>query len=172
MLCSFALRDEPASRKPLRVTKLCVACRYYFFSSSFFALSTFYALLRGSIPIVFTRTVLRLSYALFSPRVLMSNIEQTSQCCYWLSGHAKMRPDSLTTKFYWQLPRDDNFPLLSTMKNYEARNAALHDRATYNIVNVKRFFCYRNFITTKITSLFLRTTISLIFLPIMKVNYN
>ena len=48
MLCSFALRDEPASRKPLRVTKVCVACRYYFFLSSFFALSTFYTLLRGS----------------------------------------------------------------------------------------------------------------------------
>lgn len=42
MLCSFALRDETASRKPLRVTKpVCVAaCRYSFFLSSFFARST------------------------------------------------------------------------------------------------------------------------------------
>lgn len=52
-LCSFALRDEPAFRKPLRVTRLvCVACRYSFCSRVLFFLAFSSTLLGDSYPLL------------------------------------------------------------------------------------------------------------------------
>jgi len=70
-LCSFALRDEPVFRKPLRVTKpACVAYRYSFYSSFFFALSISFPFFGDSTLIYpyfsFTRVALRLSYTFLS----------------------------------------------------------------------------------------------------------
>lgn len=106
------------------------------------------------IPVAFARAALRPLLTLLSPHVLTSNFERAPQRRYWLSGHTKARPDSLTTKFYWRLPRDGNFSPLDddSAKNYEARNAAPHDRCAIHsvaIVNAKKFCRYEKFYCNK-----------------------
>jgi len=164
-LCSFALRDEPAFRKPLRVTKpACVAYCYSFYSS-FFCAFYFLPLLRWLLFIFIS--VLLASLFVFLTRlflcVLTSNVDRAPQRHYWLSGHAKARPDSFTTKFYWR-PRGDNFP---SPDGDSAKKITRHEtwhcmimRAVSPLLMLKNSIVTRNFITKKIASLFLKTIIS------------
>lgn len=103
-LCSFALRDEPAFRKPLRVIKsVCVACRYSFSPFEdpffFFVLCSFFPS-RWLLPVLiladFACAALRPSFTSLSPN---EQRRATSRRRYWLSGHAKARLDSLIAKF-------------------------------------------------------------------------
>jgi len=92
-LCSFALRDEPVFRKPLRVTKpVCVAYRYSFYSS-FFCAFYFLPLLRWLLSILISALLapLFVFLTLLFFCVLTSNVEQAPQRRYWLNGHAKAR---------------------------------------------------------------------------------
>lgn len=88
-LCSFALRDELAFRKPLRVTRLvCVACRYSFCSRVLFFLAF------SSTPVTLTPNFCpyprRLSpapllvpfFTLLIPYILTSNVEQAPRRRY------------------------------------------------------------------------------------------